>query len=288
VQRQKKMLGMSNTLIARFSRPPGIAEPASLAQADGLPVRTGRSIRLLTVNIHKGYTALKRHFMLKELREAFRTQDSDLVFLQEVHGAQSTRQSALKHAIAVGSQYEYLADQTWQEHAYGRNAVVEGGDHGNAVLSRYPLMHWSNHDVSLPGDEARGLLHCVVQPLASAVPVHLFCVHLGLRETHRRQQLARLCELISSEVPADAPLIVAGDFNDWRLRADAALQGTGLVEVFRHSFGSHARSFPARLPLLRLDRIYVRGVRAAQPLPLPRLPWAGLSDHAPLAAEIIL
>jgi endonuclease/exonuclease/phosphatase family metal-dependent hydrolase len=58
--------------------------------------------------------------------------------------------------------------------------------------------------------------------------------------------------------------------------------------VFCHTHGRHARTFPARLPLLRLDRIYVRGVAACRPLPLPRRPWAQLSDHAPLAAEIEL
>ena len=89
-------------------------------------------------------------------------------------------------------------------------------------------------------------------------------------------------------MPADAPLVVAGDFNDWRGRADDMLQDCGLVEVFRLANGVHARSFPARWPLLRLDRIYVRQVAAAHPLPLPRRPWASLSDHAPLAAEIQL
>ncbi|HSQ72694.1 MAG TPA: endonuclease/exonuclease/phosphatase family protein, partial [Rubrivivax sp.] len=118
--------------------------------------------------------------------------------------------------------------------------------------------------------------------------LHVMCVYYGLSETHRRHQLARLCQTVLSEVPAGAPLVVAGDFNDWRLRADALLAACGLREVFRSALGQHARSFPARWPLLRLDRIYVRGVVAARPLPMPHLPWSRLSDHAPLAAEIDL
>jgi endonuclease/exonuclease/phosphatase family metal-dependent hydrolase len=109
-----------------------------------------------------------------------------------------------------------------------------------------------------------------------------------LREAHRHRQLQRLLALLEREVPSNAPLIVAGDFNDWRGRADAVLRSCGLVEVFREAHGDHARSFPARWPLLRLDRIYVRQVAEAHPLPLPRDPWATLSDHAPLAAEIQL
>lgn len=241
------------------------------------------SLRLLTVNIHKGYTALNRRFVLHELREAVRAVRCDLVFLQEIKGA-----SGSAGAAEVGAQYEFLADQIWPDHAYGRNAVAEGQDHGNAVLSRLPIVRSHNHDASLPGAEPRGLLHCVLVLPAGPFEMHVMCVHLGLTEAHRRHQLARLCETVRREVPADAPLVVAGDFNDWRSRADAMLEPSGLKEVFWHTFGGHARTYPAGFPLLRLDRIYVRGVAAFRPLPLPRRPWAQLSDHAPLAAEIEL
>ena len=243
-------------------------------------------VRVLTVNVHKGYTALRRRFMLHELREAVRTVGSDLVFLQEVSGAPQPDKPA-HNGVAV-AHYEYLAEQIWCEHAYGRNAVIGGRDHGNALLSRFPIVGFTNHDVSLPGAEARGLLHCIVHIAGHAQALHGVCVHLGLRESHRRRQLERLLAMLEREVPDDAPLIVAGDFNDWRGRADAALRDCGLVEVFRLANGEHARSFPARLPLLKLDRIYVRRVQAAHPFPLPRKPWSTLSDHAPLAAEIQL
>ena len=164
--------------------------------------------------------------------------------------------------------------------------MAEGLDHGNAVLSRYPVLRSHNHDMSLPGVEPRGLLHCELTLPDGLPALHVMCVHLGLRESHRRHQLARLCETVQQEVPADAPLVVAGDFNDWRGRADEQLAPAGLHEVFMQAHGHHARSFPARWPLLRLDRIYVRGVVTAMPLPMPRRPWAQLSDHAPLAAEI--
>jgi endonuclease/exonuclease/phosphatase family metal-dependent hydrolase len=250
-------------------------------------------VRVLTVNVHKGYTALRRRFMLRELREAVRAVGSDLVFLQEVAGPgaddPTPRAWRRRRASGVeGAHYEYLADQIWSSHAYGRNAVVDGLDHGNALLSRYPIIGFTNHDVSLPGDEARGFLHCVMLPSGGGQLLHGVCVHLGLRESHRRRQLERLIALLAREVAPEAPLIVAGDFNDWRGRADTALRECGLVEVFRLTHGEHARSFPARWPLLRLDRIYVRRVAAAHALPLPRRPWSTLSDHAPLAAEIQL
>ncbi|MEO8038851.1 MAG: endonuclease/exonuclease/phosphatase family protein [Betaproteobacteria bacterium] len=250
---------------------------------DPTPTSSPRLLRVLTVNIHKGYDAFNRAFVLRELREAVREVRSDLVFLQEVEGASSRSNGA-----SVGAQYEYLADQIWSDHAYGRNAVAQGQDHGNAVLSRLPVLRSRNHDVSLPPAEPRGLLHCVLAEPSDRHELHVICVHLGLSEAHRRHQLMQLCETVRREVPPDAPLVVAGDFNDWRSRADGVLGLCGLNEVFRHAHGQHARSFPARWPLLRLDRIYVRGVASSRPIAMPRRPWARLSDHAPLAAEIEL
>jgi endonuclease/exonuclease/phosphatase family metal-dependent hydrolase len=235
-------------------------------------------MQVLTVNIHKGYDVFNTRFVLHELREAVRAMGSDVVFLQEVQGGSGPS----------AAQYEFLADQIWSEHAYGRNAVAEGQDHGNAVLSRYPVLHSENHDLSVAGAEPRGLLHCVLGVSAEVPALHVMCVHLGLRESHRREQLGRVCDIVRRHVPPDAPLVLAGDLNDWRLRADALLAPSGLREVFRQAHGQHARSFPAGWPLLRLDRIYVRGVAAAMPVPMPRRPWARLSDHAPLAADISL
>jgi endonuclease/exonuclease/phosphatase family metal-dependent hydrolase len=109
-----------------------------------------------------------------------------------------------------------------------------------------------------------------------------------LRENHRRHQLRRLCDLVSTAVPGDEPLIIAGDFNDWRQHAEGLLQRCGVTEVFASSLGHPARTFPARWPLLRLDRIYVRNVAASRPIMMAARPWSQLSDHIPLLAEIQL
>jgi endonuclease/exonuclease/phosphatase family metal-dependent hydrolase len=58
--------------------------------------------------------------------------------------------------------------------------------------------------------------------------------------------------------------------------------------VRAQAHGRAARTFPARMPVLRLDRIYVRNAIGHAPVVLPSHPWSHLSDHAPLAAEIEL
>ncbi|AXP05544.1 endonuclease/exonuclease/phosphatase family protein [Pseudomonas bijieensis] len=242
---------------------------------------------VLTVNTHKGFTALNRRFILPELREAVRSVSADVVFLQEVHGTHEHHPQRYSNWPSM-PQYEFLADSLWPQFAYGRNAVYPAGDHGNALLSKFQIIRHDNIDVSISGHESRGMLHSVLRlPGADGPQVHAICVHLGLREGHRVEQLQLLCQRLS-ELPPEAPVIVAGDFNDWRGKASELLKPCGLREVFAERLGKPARSFPARLPILRLDRIYVRNLKAHHPKVLSVRPWSHLSDHAPLSVEIEL
>jgi endonuclease/exonuclease/phosphatase family metal-dependent hydrolase len=246
------------------------------------------TLKILTVNTHKGFTVFNRRFILYELRDAIRATCADVVFLQEVLGAHHHHASRLARWPAT-SQYEFLADSIWDDFAYGRNAVYPDGHHGNALLSKFPITFHNNLDVSEGKREKRGLLHCVLRPPGIGIDIHTICVHLGLRERQRRSQLASMCQLIGDQIPDAAPLLIAGDFNDWRLRGQNALTRSGrLKEVFREKYGQVVRTFPARFPLLRLDRIYVRNVTQFEPVVLASRPWMHLSDHAPLAAQVTL
>ncbi|QXZ15134.1 endonuclease/exonuclease/phosphatase family protein [Pseudomonas sp. AO-1] len=263
-----------------------IPEPVGFTDEQTSVEVSVRRFTVLTVNTHKGFTALNRRFILPELREAVRSVAADVVFLQEVHGTHEHHPKRYSNWPTM-PQYEFLADSLWPQFAYGRNAVYPEGDHGNALLSKFQIIRHDNLDVSISGHENRGLLHCVLRMPGDGVEVHAICVHLGLRESHRNAQLKLLGERIA-QLPADAPVIVAGDFNDWRQRADALLEPCGLREVFAEHHGKPARSFPARLPILRLDRIYVRNLKASEPNVLTTRPWSHLSDHAPLSVEIEL
>ncbi len=253
-----------------------------------MPAASNFSFKVLTVNAHKGFNVFNRRFILHDLREAVRAVAADVVFLQEVLGTHSGH-GARFAGFTAEPQYEFLADSIWPQFAYGRNAVYASGHHGNALLSKFPIVRFDNLDVSVAGPERRGLLHCVLRPPDHDGDVHTICVHLGLQESHRRRQLELLCELVNDAVPADAPLLIAGDFNDWRRRAHGVLERCGgLREVFVHAYGRAAKTFPAHWPVLALDRIYVRNARVHAPMLLPRRPWSHLSDHVPLAARISL
>jgi len=246
------------------------------------------TLKLLTLNVHKGFTFWNRRFVLPELRDAVRSISADVVFLQEVLGSHSAY--AAKHANWPNApQYEFLADSIWSAYAYGRNAVYTEGHHGNGVLSKFPILSWINHDISVGEHEKRGLLHCVIRPPGAAEDTHLLCAHLGLFESQRQRQFEKICDLVRSAIPPTAPLFVAGDFNDWRLRAHRVLERcAGLKEAFVVSRGRAAKTFPARWPFLKLDRVYFRNARVLGSSVLSTRPWSHLSDHAALAAEFAL
>ncbi len=254
--------------------------PVAVPRTPSLP-----AFRVLTANIHMGFDMLHRRFVLPQLREAIRTVGADIVFLQEVLGSHS-RHARRWRAWPDAPHYEFLADSLWPQFAYGRNAVYPDGHHGNALLSKLPIVRHQNHDVSVAGHESRGLLHCELELPGHPQTLHAICVHLGLREAHRRRQLDLLCEELAERVPSAAPVVVAGDFNDWRATGHRRLRGCGLVEAFELKRGRLARSFPARWPLLPLDRLYVRGLAVHEVAVHGAAPWSRLSDHLPLSAHL--
>jgi endonuclease/exonuclease/phosphatase family metal-dependent hydrolase len=245
-----------------------------------------RHLKVLSYNIHKGFTSGNRSFVLSRIREAIRTVQPDVVCLQEVMGAHEDWKRKIDD-WPTQSQFEYLADQMWPHYAYGKNAIYTSGHHGNAILSKYPFTDFENIDISTNRVEKRGLLHGVVNLPGKKRPLHVICVHLGLLEAERRSQVQRICDRIESHVPHDEPLLICGDFNDWLVRASKTLERTLEVrEIFLALHGAHAGTYPSWLPALRLDRIYYRGMKAEKAQTLAGKPWSELSDHLALYAEL--
>lgn len=238
-------------------------------------------LKVVTYNIHKGFSPFNRRVVLHDLRERLRALNADIVFLQEVQGEHAHH--PVRHvAYPAIPQHEFLADAFWAHQAYGMNAVYEQGHHGNAILSRFPIVQTRNHDVSAHRFEQRGLLHCEID--VKGQNVHCFCTHFGLFARGRRQQMQALIDHARAEVPDDAPLLIAGDFNDWRNELTRGLsESLGVQDVFHLSCGRPARSYPAAFPVLKLDRIYARGfdVVGCQVQEARRM-----SDHAALLAQL--
>ena len=280
--------------------------PVNPLNSSLMPPYTGfGALRVATYNIHKGVRGLgpRKRLEIHNLGLAVEAFDADLVFLQEVrlfHHREARRFDRTHFGWPDQGQADYLAPEGY-EVAYRTNAVTRGGEHGNALLSRWPMGDVGHHDVSAHRFEQRGLLHVPVVWNGSVV--HAVVVHFGLGHRGRVRQVERLAHYIEAEVPPDAMLVVAGDFNDWGERLDAPMQALGLHRAVapRSSAGSGGSgasagsvlgrsgpaTFPSIAPVFALDRFYLRGLSCTSTMVPRGMAWARMSDHLPLIAELV-
>lgn len=234
-------------------------------------------IRILTYNIHKGRRAHSKRLIMEELKAAMDATGADIVCLQEVQGA---------HAEISQPQFERLADSVWSHYAYAQNALTQAGHHGNAILSKFPITSHNNKNLAWMKGASRSILHAEIAVPDIPHPLHVMCVHMGLLGIERAYQMKALVAHIKDS-DEQAPLIVAGDFNDWGYGVHRRIKkALPLVEAAEIITGAPAKTFPALHPILSVDRIYVRHLK---PINIDRpidVAWKDLSDHLPLMAVL--
>lgn len=237
------------------------------------------SIRVVTYNIHK-CRGMDRRVSPERIAEVIQETNADVVALQEVVRAE--RQDQLK----------LLADLTEFPHfSFGENRKHRGGGYGNAVLSKFPIEHSRNYDVTMPRREPRGLLRADIR-LGNGKLLHMLNVHLGTGLLERRGQASRLMHeevLLSKDFSASR--ILLGDFNEWT----RGLATKRLSEHFRSAEAKPARtsagrvkkmrSYPGLLPMLHLDHIYYDDALRLKTFGIHKSRKALVaSDHLPLVA----
>ncbi len=236
-------------------------------------------LRVATYNIHKGVQGIgpARRLEIHNLGHAIEQLDADIVCLQEVRSLHRREAKYFAHWPEL-PQAEFLAPEGYFP-VYRTNAHTRHGEHGNAILSRWPVLSHQHEDMSDHRFEQRGLLHAEVS--IDGVGVHVLVVHLGLVKGSRIRQLAQLVQFVAREIPVHAPVLVAGDFNDWGTAVQTALGSAGFSTVA----GPRLPTFPSRLPLVQLDHIFARGLTPiGSHVPRGRI-WGRMSDHLPLISE---
>lgn len=241
-------------------------------------------IRILSYNIHKGFTITNRDFILDGIRKALRDMNADILFLQEVLGHHDDSRCKIPD-WETAIQFEYLADTVWPHFAYGKNAIYPEGHHGNAILSKFPIVDWSNHKISTNRFEHRGLLKAKVKIPETGKEILLANTHLDLTQGGRDQQAGVLIEHMVAE--EKLPWILVGDFNDWNKKVSPRLEKSlGAIEVFKSLHGNYPATFPSLYPLLSLDRVFIHRMEPVTALALKDKHWKKLSDHLPLLVEV--
>jgi endonuclease/exonuclease/phosphatase family metal-dependent hydrolase len=239
-------------------------------------------LRIATYNIHKGVQGLGpvRRLEIHNIAEAVQQLDADVVCLQEVRKMHRGEERYFTQWPEL-PQAEFLCPEGYFA-VYQTNARTKHGEHGNALLSRWPVESHAHEDMSDHRFEQRGLLHVELQ--VNRRNVHCIVLHLGLIAGSRMRQIEQLGRYIEREIPKKAPLVVAGDLNDWGAKLRPLMNRLGL-----HDFAAErSNTYPSRLPITQLDFVYARGMKpTAVHVPRGRQ-WWRMSDHLPLIAEFKL
>lgn len=195
--------------------------------------------------------------------------NADVIALQEVCPPDQGPSFSAAQSLARRTGLQVIAGPTLQE---------DRGDYGNLVLTRLPVEKICRLDISVPSREPRGAVMATVT--AKGKKVRLVATHLGLRAWERRRQLNQILESFGRQ--NQELEILLGDLNEWRPWSPLLRR---LGRTFTPSL--YLPTFPARLPVLALDRIWYRpsswkakfnlGGRSN----LTRL----ASDHLPLVAD---
>jgi endonuclease/exonuclease/phosphatase family metal-dependent hydrolase len=238
-------------------------------------------LRVLSYNIHKCIGGVDRRYEPSRIVDVIRPLDTDVLMLQEVD-AGVTRSRGDRQVELLGDELG-LPYRTW----YPNVDVRGGGQYGNAILSRYPLIESSNIDLTLRFKKRRSALHAVLRVRHDDIDrtMHVFNMHLGLARYERRIQLTRFLDSHPfAHLHHDTPIVVGGDLNDVYGGLGSLLAPAGFRGVNRRPM-----TFPAWGPVRALDAIFVRG--AVDFVRLSRCDSElarRASDHRPLVAEVRL
>jgi endonuclease/exonuclease/phosphatase family metal-dependent hydrolase len=236
-------------------------------------------MRLLTYNIHKGIGGRDRRYRFERIISVIEAENPDIICLQEVD--RHCRRSRLDDQPKKLADYFKLKSRMYQP-----NVSLKYGMYGNLVLSRWPFLHKHQISLRLNRRKPRGAQMAVIDSPEGAF--HLVNFHLGLAEKERHWQLGHLLAHHSFKESEHLPVLMVGDFNDWR------------NTLYRGCLGDHGfaqlttpiskfRSFPAYLPLGSLDKAFVRGNIALRHARIVHSPIARqASDHLPLVIDFHL
>lgn len=230
-------------------------------------------LRLATYNIHRCVG-----------RDGTENVERVAAVLSEINGDIVALQEVTSRPAPAGDMLAYLAAAAHMQPIEGFTLSAAGAHYGNALLTKLPVSAVRRHDISVPGREPRGVIEVTFTVAGYAIIV--WATHLGLGIRERHQQVKKLLEIVHA-ADVDAHMLL-GDFNEW-LSWSRPLRALHRWFKISPTTARSPATFPARKPLLRLDRIWVRPPRRLVALRAHSTELSRMaSDHLPLVADILL
>lgn len=235
------------------------------------------TIRIATYNIHK-CVGLDRKYSPERIADVLRDVDADVVGLQEV----------LCHTRSVkrDHQAEFIAEELGMEFRMGENRLINGGNYGNAILSRLAIGDSTNYDITVKRREPRGCMRAEIN-VGQGRPIQFVNLHLGTSYFERRLQVHKLLAVHALDAPELlGRRIIAGDFNEWTKGLTTKLFRSNFQSVDPKLHLGQTRTFPGIMPLLHLDHVYFDpGFRLINAFVFRSRKALIASDHLPIVAE---
>lgn len=241
------------------------------------PAAQTHTFRVMTYNIHHG-EGLDGKVDLVRIAELIKRERADIVALQEVDkGVTRTQQRDI-----AGE----LAKLTGMTGVFSNNFTYQGGEYGNAVLTRFPVLATQNtHYQMLRTNEQRGLLELTLK--VQGRELCFLDTHLDFRhdDEERLLNLINIREVVSRH--AGQPVILCGDFND-----TPASRTYGRLKLFLNDAWAmvgqgEGWTFSADQPQRRIDYVWFAPTESLKPLKA-WVPETKASDHLPLVVEMEL
>jgi len=242
-------------------------------------IDTPGRLRLLTYNIHHG-EGVDGKLNLERIAAVIRSVEPDIVALQEVDRL-ATRSKSV-------DQPAELARLTRMHVAFGDNIPLQGGQYGNAVLSRFPIRSSQNHKLpNIAAGEQRGLLDLEIDWPMNVLPesrLRLLATHLDHRPNERERvaSVATINDLI--RLRPLQPAILMGDLN-------ATPDSTPLKDLsanWNRANDQPAPTIPVEMPRHQIDYVLSRPAKRWKVVSTRVLDEAVASDHRPFLAVLDL
>ena len=235
-----------------------------------------RAFRIATYNIHKG-RGMDGRVRIERILKVLREVEADIVTLQEVTNHQERRPE--EH------QARYLAEQLGYFYSVGETRKHREAAYGNVTLSHWKFEAVSHINLSVAGREPRGALRTDIR--VGNEMLHIFNVHLGTAVRERRTQARLIDQHLLKALDVSGHRIVMGDFNDWNhgLVSKTLSSEFHLTDLAQHL--PRTRAYPALLPLVHLDHIYLDHELKIDKARFHRNRLSLVaSDHLPLVADV--
>lgn len=236
---------------------------------------TPATFRVISYNIHHGEGADSR-IDLERIAAVITQAQADIVGLQEVD--KGVRRTQRRDSPAE------LAALTGLTCVFSNNFHFQGGEYGNAVLTRFPIVKWTNtHLEMLRTNEQRGVMQVLLN--VGDRELLFMTTHIDYRrdDAERLHNVAEFKQLIGKY--GRLPIVFCGDFNDQPDSRTCRAMREQFDDAWAEVGKGDGFTITSERPSKRIDYIWI--LRGSPLTPLKAwVPSSYASDHLPVVAEL--